>query len=500
LSKITKVRKGLKLVKKISQHVDTLKFHYYIAKTIEDEQFKNYTTVVTKLIALKKEAQTAKNEYQDTKQIKHYFSDSENFSIMPTSISGFSVVIYNNDISIALRKAKSKINPSPSMKVEFRAEFLARKGYKRAIEIVNNFVSKHLLEDYKIKISEIHLATDIQGYNFTPLDFYRMKTRSRKSETHEETTDYSKASSFGGLTTFSGFAFGGGDYHLRVYNKTLEINKFKNKSFAKTLLWSKNSDYNPSATVWRLEIQIRRAKLKKLINSDNSTMDDYTNILNGIPSLWQKAMQDFTIKDINDKDTFNMLRGYRTLKNGTNKPLTKQAIYGIFKRSEALPFWDYLKVWNGHDGTDISTAFNMPQNGAFEYVSNSIKSLYSTLAKYSGSVDNLTLVQAFKEANEQNIEKKGISLIEDSFIKQIDWFERIEFMKLCGVVDVPSYKDLENNIFTTVLDANNHIHNVVYSDYIKDKLHTRKHNQVKQAIAFQTRPILHDNVEAYQVF
>ena len=471
-----------------------------MTKGITDEAFNNYTTIVSKLILLKKEAQQLKNEYQDTKHLSYTFSDIDKFTIMPTSISGFSVVIYNNDISIALRKAKTKINPSPVIKVEFRAEFLARKGYKRAIQIVNRFITTYLLNTHKIKISEIHLATDIQGYNFTPLDFYRMKTRATKRETFEEQTDFAKASSYGGLTTFSGFAFGGGDYHLRVYNKTLEINKFKNKGFAKTLLWSKSKDYDPQKKVWRLEIQIRRAKLKKLINSENSTMDDYENILKGIPSLWQKALSDYTIKDISDIDTFNMLRGYRTLKNGAQKPLTKNAIYGIFKRSDELPFWDDLKKWNGYTGTDLTTAFKVPNSGAFDYVSNSLKALYSTMAKHYGSVNAETLIKAFKESNEKNLDDKGISLLEDVILKQIDWFERIDYMKQCGVISVPDYQELEKEIFTTIFKGSEHLYDVVYSEDVKEKLKNRKKQAVKQAIAFATRPVLIDKVEARQVF
>jgi len=122
---------------------------------------------------------------------------------MSSSISGFSVVIANSDISVAFKKPKSIISASPIIKVEFRAEFLARKGYKEAIRIVNAFIANHVLEAYKIKISELHLASDIQGYNFTHLDFFRLKSRARIAQTHEEETDFSKATAYGSLTSFT---------------------------------------------------------------------------------------------------------------------------------------------------------------------------------------------------------------------------------------------------------------------------------------------------------
>jgi len=459
-------------VNKISQHIDTLKFHYYMTTALSDESFTKYLKSVDTLIALKKDSQKTKNEYGDTKSINIEFG-THKFNVMDKSVTGFSVVIANNDVSIAFRKTKNKINPSPVIKVEFRAEFLARKGYVKAIAIVNSFVADFFLDDSKVKISEIHLATDIQGYHFTHLDFFRMKTRSRNSQTHQEETDYSRASAYGTATTFSGFSFGGGDYHMRIYNKTLEINKFKNKGFAQTLLWEHKPNFNPDATVWRLEIQIRRAKLKNIVNSDGSTMDDYDNILNGIPDLWNKALTDFRVLSISDADTFDILRGKRTLKSGVDRLLSKNAIRHMYKKAEDLPFWSDLKVWNTYHGKPISTAFNLPKSGSFDYVSNSIKSLYSTMAKHYGSVDSATLIQAFKDANEQNFHKKQISLLEDSFNKQLDWFERIEYTRDCGVVNYPRYATLEDNIFSTVERANSIIHNTNFSDKFVDRLISR---------------------------
>jgi len=494
------------MVEKISQHVDTLKNHYYIEPTIEDDNFHRYLSLVDKLISLKKEAQETKNNYGDIKSINYEIGviDSKlthKFNVMPTSISGFSVVIRNNDVSIALRKTKNKVNPSPVIKVEFRAEFLARKGYKKAIAIVNDFISSHLLAEYKIKISEIHLATDIQGYNFTPLDYYKMKTRARSRQTHEEEALEAKGSVYGGITTFTGMSFGGGDYHFRIYNKTKEISKFKNKSFAKTLLWDGKPNYNPDSTVWRLEIQIRRSKLKRLVNSDNSTLDDYNNILNSIPDLWAKALSDYNIKDLSDTDSFNLLRGKRTLKNGTEKLLTKNAIYGIFKRAKDLSFWTHIKQWNGHNPLPINTAFAEPKQGHISYVSNSIKSLYSTMAKHYGSVSVKTLIQAFKDSEQLNQENKQISLIEDTLNKQIDWFEKIEYLKDNGVVSVPLHKDLEQNIFQTVFEADTILKNVTYTQEFKQRLLDRQKSQTVNWCDFQARKqIIKDTQEARELF
>ena len=456
----------------ISQTVDTIKTHYTISPSISDEDFQRYTDITKNLTSLKKQAQETRNNYGSTKSINHHFGDFK-FNILPTSITGFSIVMQNSDFSIALKQAKNKVNGSPLVKVEFRAEFLARLGYVKCLNVVNQFVKDNILSEYKVDVSEIHLATDVQGYDFKLADFMRMKTRMRSGNTHDEVSLDASGSMYGTVTTFTGLVFGKGDYMLRVYNKSKEIEKFKAKSFAKVHLWDGKPNYNPDKTVWRLEIQIRRAKLKKMVNSDGSSMDDYQNCLNGIPDLWAKAMSDYEIKDVSRKDVTNLLYMERELKDGTLKPLSKHAVSKIFARANSLYFWEDLKQWNHHSPKLLNTAPKIPKRGSQEYVNNSIKSLYSTLAKHKGSVTKETLIEAFKEANEDNIEKKEVSLLEDSFNKQLDWMDLIDEHVSSGVCNTPDYKDLEHEIVNVVIEADEHIKSVYYSEDIVKRIEKR---------------------------
>jgi len=456
----------------ISQTVDTIKTHYTLLPSIEDKDFQSYIDTVKKIISLKKDAQDTKNNYGSTKSI-NYNLGQHKFNVLPTSITGFSVVMQNSDFSLALKQATTKVNGSPLIKVEFRAEFLARLGYIKCLNIVNQFIKDFLLPEYKVDVSEIHLATDIQGYDFKLADFMKMKTRMRSGETHDEVSLDASASMYGTVTTFTGFVFGKGDYMLRIYNKSKEIEKYKNKSFAKIHLWDDKSNYNPDKTVWRLEIQIRRAKLKKMVNSDGSTMDNYHNCLNGIPDLWAKAMTDYEIKDVPREAVTDLLYGERVFKNGNTRELTKHSISKIFARAKPLYFWDSLKDWKHNKAKGLATAPKIPKRGAQEYVNNSIKSLYSTLAKHKGSLTKETLVEAFKDANEENIHKKSVSLLEDSFNKQLDWMELIDTHVSSGVLNTPDYKDLEHEIVNVVMDCDEHIKNVYYSKDIIKRIEAR---------------------------
>lgn len=434
------------MVSVISQHIDTIKTHYYFNNLANEHLYNDYISFLNKILLLKKEAQETKNGF-GSNVTKLYVNDNV-FQVMPTSITGFSALIVSHDVSIALSKPKSFLSKNPLIKVEFRSEFLSRHGYKRCLQIVNDFISKNILKFYDIKISEIHLATDIQGYNFSHLDFYRFRTRARSSEIFAD-DDLQKFSVFGSLNNFTGFAFGSGNYHLRVYNKTKEIQKFKEKSFAKNH-WLKSNDYDENKTVWRIEIQIRREKLKTLRTENIENFDNYNNILENIPSLWTKAITDFKFLDLEETVLFDLLRGKRALKNGSEKFLTKGSINKIYQRADYSHVWNSIHKFNEYSYDDVFTAFKLPTRGSITYVQNAWKSVFSTTAKYYNNLSSGSILTSIQEANKQNFIDKGVSIIDDVLNKQLDYFEKIDFVQNNGYIDVPCYQDLQKSLFDIV--------------------------------------------------
>lgn len=460
------------MIEVLNQHIDTLKNHYYPTTDISNENITNYNNLVEKLIRLKRESQTKSSDLQGVKDINEYIGNQK-FNILPKSVKGFGVIISNSDISIAFRRIKNVLNKNPILKVEFRAEFLARYGYFKCIKIVSDFVRNNLLEVYKITISEIHLAADVQGYEFTHLDYFRLSTRARNSQVFEDDELYS--TSFGSLSNFSGFVYGSGNYMMRVYNKTKEIQKFRHKGFVKEYFWLKNPKYDEKKSVWRIEFQIRREKLKKLTDKNYDNFDNYETILNNIPSLWTRCISDFRFLEISDNEIFNMLRGYRELKDGTKKLITKHYRYNIIKNADRHTVWNSVQNYNGYVGDPVNNAFKVPTKGSLHYVSNSIKSLFSTMGRYYGAINSDTLKKAFKDSNDLNIKTKEISLIDDAITKQLDFFERTLYTRLNGVVDVPDYKDLELDILEILSNQD-----YLYRDNIRQSTKDRFINLVNQ--------------------
>lgn len=478
------------MTKIISQTVDTLKLHFYLKKTINEKTFQDYLLLVDSLSKLKDEARKLKSNNQDERYVKHYFGNHY-FQVMATSISGFSVVIKSADVSIAFKKVKNTLSHVPLIKVEFRAEFLARMGYINCIKYVENLLKEFILNDYKVKVSEIHLATDIQGYEFSHLDFYRMKTRARSNEIFEDDTELSRGSSYGQSRLFSGFWYGGGDFRFRLYNKTLEIAKFKNKGFAKTLLWEKNPNYIPTKNVWRMEVQLRRAKLKTFINSDKRQLDGFKVVLDAIPSLWSKAISSYMIKDINEYKILDILRGYRVLKNGNQKLMTKNAINAIYRDSQPLPFWADLNKWNGFEGSELGKYIHIP-SGSIDYVSNSIKSVLSTMGRHYGRIDETTLVRAFRDCNRLNIENKGIGIVEDTMIKQFDFFEKVDYFVDNGLFSIPSTKHLQQSIVSAVSKHSSLLFDTPFTDSIHEQMKNYYENRKFINQRLEEKPLIYE--------
>ena len=294
--------------------VDTLKLQYY-ASDVEKEKL-SFNTYVEYFQNLKTEAQTIKSEDSQSRY-KTTSLDGLTFRVMATSQRGFHVVLQNGDFTLSLRKMDDK-NQNPIIKAEFRAEFLLRNGYKTAIKTVNNIVEL-MLKNYFIKVSEIHLAKDIQNYNFNILDFYRLKTLKRNKQIFNQDTNLF----YSGLK-FTGFSIGKGDEMLRIYNKTFEIDKNKEKAFVQYLSWDINPDYDNSKTVWRIEFQLRRKKLKELFSSWG-VVENLQSLLRSISSIWDYLINTFVLKEMTIKECQEIQSGYK-MKDDEITILTFEAI------------------------------------------------------------------------------------------------------------------------------------------------------------------------------
>lgn len=445
--------------KKIAQVVDTIKLHFYHGENTTSREMLDYTKTVSMLSDLKDEAYSIKHSNNDMRYVNYQFG-MDRFRVMATTVRGFSVTLQNNDVSISLKSVSKKVLPEhfpenydysqiveapiqPVIRAEFRASFLARVGHENAINYVVKLVERFLIQSYSIKISEIHLATDIQGYSFHHRDYYRFKKR--KDQTKEHKQNGSDDTFFWNGRTFTGFSFGQGDDMLRIYNKTKEIKKFPDKDFVKMLVWEHNPDYDPYAEVWRIEVQYRREKLKTMYDSEHGLLDGFENILASIPSLWNKALENVKMLDFSDEICLEHYNGYKLNSLGEKIPLLYEAVKSRIRRALTHPLWEFLKGWKGQK-YGVIKPHEAPKTSSFQWVANSIKSLLSTLLKHAGELSPKIIEDAFLRAEEETIRDKGLTLVDNAVNNTLDYLgDVVRYAESTGVTGY-----VERDIFSTL--------------------------------------------------
>ncbi|MGM0518189.1 MAG: hypothetical protein ACQERD_00940 [Campylobacterota bacterium] len=425
--------------------IDTLKLQFYPNGNTTLEEIENFNSWIDKFVELKQEAMAIKNHDNQKRFIKTTFSNTT-FKVMATSQSSFNVVLQNGDISISLLRI-SKTHKNPVVKVEFRAEFLLRNGYKNAIELVKDIIN-NLFENYFIKVSEIHLAKDVQGFEFNPLDIHRLKTVAKNKTVYHN--DISSEHYFG--NKFSGFSIGSGDEMLRIYNKTLEISQKKEKSFIQVLSWNYNSDFDNSKNVWRIEFQLRRAKLKEYY-SQYGQLDSLENVINSISNLWTHCIKTFVLKNLSQQQLIEQIYKYKYNEDGTIDYIDPETLRKRFQRSSVHPIWEQLNTFENKQNPKVQKIKDI-KKPEVEYVKNAYKAVLSTFVKLKrGEFDSHELTSILIQAEDEAKDTHGITLVDKARLNALDYINHAQFFyEQTGVIDDGFYnykKDLYNNIQQT---------------------------------------------------
>jgi len=438
---------------KLWQNIDTLKYHLYPSQLLSGDDVRGYNCLLDDLLSTKMQAQSQKNENKSFSQYQHSFGGAF-FQIMPATVRGFSVSIKNADVTIHLKKMITTIDPNPFCKVEFRASFLQRYGYISAVQKVNKFLRDFIISHYTIKISEIHLQCDVQGYDFTVLDFHRVKSRTIKNRGYDE--QVVNDSFYYQGRRLQGFMRGGGDYLMRVYNKTKEIKQFPNKSYIEGL-WRTNKDYDETKEVFRIEFQIRREKLKNMV-IDGQVLDGFEIILNNLNNLWGRCLQDFSLIDLTDKQAIDIMLGFTISKDGTKKVIPLETIRTWFKRSEVHPLWKVIETFNGHYKTNAIDTYVKPFTTDFIYVHNAFKAFLSTSLSHYGNLRPCTIEDAMNKIKEYTETKHDSTVLEDVYSKRLDRFNRFEVKDLDDEKMQQNKHYFVNRVFDTIDQTYNALH------------------------------------------
>lgn len=451
-------------IKIINQMVDTLKIQFYPSQNLSDKDINSYNIFIDDSKELKKEAMLLKNDNKDMRYIKTQI-DNKSFNVMASvGGTGFSVHLKNNDVDIMLAKISDKSN-NPIIKVEFRSEYLSRNGYVKCLNQVQKTI-RFILPLYTIKVSELHLATDIQGYNFTKLDVERIKCRNRLKTGYEDVIK----SQFSQGSKFNSMSFGKDDLMLRIYNKTTQINQVPHAGYVKETRWIPNGLYDEDLDVWRIEIQFRRKHLKTLIGKDG-VIDGFAVVLNNIPDLWAYGCSRFVHHDLSRQQCLDMIT-QDTLHHGKLIPLTTYTINKRYQRAGISQLWDSISTFNNFKSEDISK-LKESKKPEVQYLVNCFKGVVSCTTKLlRGDFNSDVLAEIITKADEESLNKKGLSILNSAKLKAVDYMnDTKKVYRDYGVIadGFEEYNsDLQNNLKKTFqLIENKNESNLFFDECVK---------------------------------
>jgi hypothetical protein len=463
----------------INQMVDTLKIQMYPSHDLSEKQMSDYNMFIEDAKELKQDAMLLKNDNKDMRYIKTEI-DTVSFNVMASvGGTGFSVHLKNNDVDMMFAKISDKSN-NPIIKIEFRSEYLSRNGYIKCLYEVQKVI-RTILPLFSIKVSELHIATDVQGYNFTKLDLERVRCRNRIKKGYDDVIK----SQFSQGSKFNSMSFGKDDFMMRIYNKTSQIASVPHAAYVEQTRWVPNGFYNPDLDVWRIEIQFRRKHLKTLIGKDG-VLDGFAVVLNSIPDLWSYGMSRFVHHDLSRQQALDMI-AKDTIHNGKLIPLSQSAINKRYQRAGLSSLWNTVSTFNNFKSENISK-LNESKKPEVQYLVNCYKGVVSCATKLlRGNFDSEIIAEIITNANEEELNKKGLSILNSAKLKAVDYMsDREKEFNDYGVIK-DGFKDYESDLqenlrktFQLIESKNPDEANVFFEQCIKrgTMIYNRFDNQV----------------------
>ena len=426
----------------LSHHVDTFKESLYLSGDCD-----NYNLFVDGLMNSKEIAQTVHDMNNANRFIDVDFGGNK-WQVMATSVTGYSVVIKNGDVSIAFAKRLNVMsNRNPSVKIEYRAQFLVNYGLHGAHKKVNEFFKAYVHGDYLSKVQEIHLACDVQGHRFNLFDTYRMKTRARKMESFDGDDGEIGRKMVFTSRRLETLYFGTGSNMLRIYNKTAEAKKHPDSMHVEKLWKLKNpKGYDENKDVWRIEFQIRREKLKNIFTLDQSLPYDHTLVLlDNVGGLWDFFINYFSYRDIKEDMAIDLIKGYWTRKNGDEVLYTKKAESRIFEKSDIHPLWNLIEKYDNVEPPQYFRFIQVKQTDPV-YALNAVCGSVSTIIKHFGEFTEDTFKKVVEMADNRCIQNNDLGLIDHNLKKLPDYFAKIEKQRKLGLDVITIDDDVKDNL------------------------------------------------------
>ncbi|HSP09418.1 MAG TPA: hypothetical protein VLU92_07455 [Candidatus Dormibacteraeota bacterium] len=248
---------------------------------------------------------------QETGQPQILAADERKALIQASGWGGYRYWLRCGDFDVFLGRGQSL----PAAYARIASEFIHEVGPIRALADLKSFVGALLDQVDETICSRVDIYADFQGWVPGSEDYHRFVTRSRRNTSHIAVHHDGRR--------FTGFTFGRDAMVARLYDKGLEI-AHSGTGWMRDV-WGDRLD--PSASVWRLEFQLRRQVLAEC------SLTTPQDVLAQRQNLWAYAMRWLSLREPRPgaartrwpvADVWSHLT--RSQPEGANSPLVRKRI------------------------------------------------------------------------------------------------------------------------------------------------------------------------------
>lgn len=242
-------------------NIDTFSFSIDITK---------YDVAVFPLLLLLDEAKESAKKAINNGSGEKIYKEIGNmtFEVYPNGTRNYAFLLHNDMYEIQLARYRSKNEYVYPVFVRIKSETLWSKGFMGAYAFIEDWIKINVGEIVTTKISRADLCCHTDGIRLKVEDIAKFKTRCREKNVHFSDKTLSSMN-FGSRSTQR--------VYCRIYNKTLEIAKKKNKLWFNDV-WEKNG--LNTANVWNVEFELNR---DFFVDYEIETVQDF---IEQIKSIW----------------------------------------------------------------------------------------------------------------------------------------------------------------------------------------------------------------------
>ena len=252
-------------------NIDTI----YILVDIEDYE-ENCRELIQLLMDRR---ERAKLNDKDNLQHRELLSINDmTFQILPNSCKGYAFILKNDDCELKISQYKSKIKSFYPIQVRISSEMLWGEGISNAWSFIYNWIAETFGNILDNKVCRLDICTHVSDIDFTSNYDKVYKGKFKKTQVFHTGKDIN-CLSFGSRK--------GKNIYCRIYNKTLEVEETKKKSWFRNLWLDNNLNFR---NVWNVEFEIKSELLRRY--NISSVLD----VTNSLKDIWQFCTKEWLIK------------------------------------------------------------------------------------------------------------------------------------------------------------------------------------------------------------